>query len=55
MNHIEVIRDQMEKNLKSSYGKHDDIKSYVSELTKLIHMTDDEVFKTITRQWIKTS
>ncbi len=55
MQHIEVIRDQIERNLISSYGKHDDKKSLVNELTKLIYMTDGEVFKIITRQWIKTS
>ena len=53
MQHIEVIRDQIEKNLISSYSKYDDKKSLVNELTKLIHMTDGEVFKIIKRQWIK--
>jgi hypothetical protein len=53
MQHIEVIRNQMEINLISSYG--DDKKSLVNELTKLIYMTDDEVFKIIKRRWIKTS
>ena len=43
----------MEINLISSYG--DDKKSLVNELTKLIHMTDGEVFKIIKRQWIKNS
>jgi hypothetical protein len=55
MQHIEVIRDQIEKNLISSYSKYDDKKSLVNELTKLIHMTDGEVFKIIKRQWIKNS
>ncbi len=44
MQHVEVIRREMERDLKGQYSK-DEVKAYVSELTKMINMTDAEVFK----------
>ena len=43
MNHIEVIRYEMIRNLK--YDGWITTEAYVSELTKIIHMTNDEIFK----------
>lgn len=44
MQHIEVIRREMIRDLKGQYSK-DEVKAYLYELTKMIRMTDAEVFK----------
>lgn len=44
MQHIEVIRREMIRYLKGQYSK-DEVKAYLSELVKMIRMTDAEVFK----------
>jgi hypothetical protein len=44
MQHIEVIRREMIEDLRRQYNK-DEVKAYLSELVKMIRMTDAEVFK----------